>query len=101
MADAAGDPDQQHRGGKQRALRVDFERSLRLEFHGSRVTSDAGLMAYRELDDAMGLFEPVEPLMDDPRTGRNIQHSLSALLRQSVYSRLAGYEDVTPKNLGP
>jgi len=83
MADAAGE-----------ALRVDFEHSLRLEFHGSRVTSDAGLMAYRELDDAMGLFEPVESLMDDPRTGRNIQHSLSALLRQSVYSRLAGYEDV-------
>jgi len=59
MADAAGDPDRRHQGGEDRALRVDFERSVRLEFHGSRVTSDAGLMAYRELDDAMGLFEPV------------------------------------------
>jgi hypothetical protein len=76
------------------ALRVDFERSLKLEFHGSRVTSDAGLIAYRELDDALGLFESVDRLFSDSRTGRNVQHGMSALVRQSVYSRLAGYEDV-------
>ena len=42
----------------------------------------------------LGLFDSVPSILHDSRTGRNIQHDLTALLRQSVYSRLAGYEDV-------
>ena len=75
-------------------LKVGFDGSLRLEFHGAKVTSDAGLFAYRDLDEALGLFDSVPFVFHDSRTGRNIQHHLTALLRQSVYSRLAGYEDV-------
>ena len=79
---------------KGEGVKVGFDGSIRLEFHGAKVTSDAGLLAYRDLDEALGLFDSVPFVFHDSRTGRNIQHHLTALLRQSVYSRLAGYEDV-------
>ena len=76
--------------GKQDALRVDFDSQLRLEFHGANVTCDAGLLAYRELDEALGLTADVNELnLHDPRSVQNTRHSLQALLRQSVYRRLA------------
>ena len=75
------------------ALRVNFDRKLKLEFHGVKVTSDAGLLAYRELDEVFGLTDMVACELRDNRTGKNTQHSVRALLRQSIYGRLAGYED--------
>src|SRR2546428_12233181 len=75
-------------------LRVPFGRRLKLEFHGATLTSDAGLLAFRELDDALGLTELAADVLADTRTGRNGRHSLIAQLRQAVFGRLAGYEDV-------
>src|SRR3712207_689303 len=76
-------------------LRVAFDRRLKLEFHGARITSDGGLLAYRELDDALGLTSMAVSALAEGRHGRNISHRLLGLLRQAVYGRLAGYEDVT------
>ena len=75
-------------------LRVDFDRRLKLEFHGSKITSDAGLLTYRELDDALGMTDLGGAALSDLRRGKNARHLLTGLLRQSVYGRLAGYEDV-------
>ena len=64
------------------ALRLDFDHRLKLEFHGSSVTSDAGLLAYRELDDALGLMAIADRHLVDGRTGRNGRHDLVGMLRQ-------------------
>jgi hypothetical protein len=74
-------------------LKLQFDRRVRLEFRGATITSDAGLLACRELDDALGLTETATACLQESRGGRNVQHQLVPLLRQSVYSRVAGYED--------
>jgi hypothetical protein len=86
MADATGET--------RKPLRVAFDRRLKLEFHGARITSDGGLLAYRELDDALGLTATAASTLAEGRRGANIHHRLLGLLRQAVYGRLAGYEDV-------
>ncbi len=83
---------------KNRHFRVTFTDKLKVFFKGSEVTSDGGLIAVRELDEQLGLTEMAGEYLVDSRPGRNIQHELVELLRQSVYSRLAGYEDVNDAN---
>ena len=75
-------------------LRLGFDSRLKLKFVGSKVTSDAGLLAYRELDEVLSLTEMGAEVLTDLRLGTNKQHGLVPMLRQSIYSRLAGYEDV-------
>ena len=87
MADPTGE-------SKSAALRLDFDRRLLLQFRGSVITSDGGLLAYRELDDVLGLTTSGGERLAEARTGKNRRHLLVGLLRQSVFGRLAGYEDV-------
>jgi hypothetical protein len=78
---------------KKRPLRLTFDRRVKLEFHGARVSSDGGLLLYRELEEKLGLMALAEERLVDPRRGKNTQHEMSGLFRQAVYGRLAGYED--------
>ena len=66
---------------------------LKLEFHGPKVTSDAGLLACRELDEACDRTAFAGKVLSDSRTGKSTQHGLTALLQQSTCSRLARCED--------
>src|ERR1022692_1674476 len=75
-------------------FQLSFNSSLRVDFQGARVTSDGGLILVRELDERLGLRALVQRHLSDSRRGKNTQLPLIDLLRQSVYSRLAGYEDV-------
>ena len=87
MADPTGE-------SKSEALRLNFDRRLLLQFRGSTITSDGGLLAYRELENTLSLTDTGAERLADARTGKNGRHRLAGLLRQSVFGRLAGYEDV-------
>jgi hypothetical protein len=75
-------------------FQLSFNPSLKVDFQGSRVTSAGGLLLVRELDERLGLSELISEHLTDGRRGKNTQLPLADLLRQSIYSRLAGYEDV-------
>ncbi len=80
--------------GEKTPLKLNFDSEVRLDFRGATITSNAGLLACRELDDALNLTDAADDFLKDSRTGNNIRHKLIPLLRQSVYSRLAGYDDI-------
>jgi hypothetical protein len=71
-----------------------FNASLKVDFQGSRVASNGGLILVRQLDERLGLEKLIEEHLSDSRQGLNKQFTLADLLRRSVYSRLAGYEDL-------
>jgi hypothetical protein len=76
------------------SFQLSFNASLKVDFQGSRVTSDSGLILVRELDERLGFGELIEQHLTDSRRGKDTQFPFADLLRQSVYSRLAGYEDL-------
>ena len=78
---------------QKQGFQLSFQPVLRVAFQGSRVTSNGGLILVRELDERLGFGELVEQHLSDSRAS-NARLPFADLLRQSVYSRLAGYEDV-------
>jgi hypothetical protein len=82
-------------GDKQnQPFQLSFNASLKIDFQGSRVTSYGRLILVRELDERLAFGDLVRQRLTDPHRGKNTQFPLADLLRQSVYGRLAGYEDV-------
>jgi hypothetical protein len=75
-------------------FQLSFNASLKIDLQGSRITSDGGLILVRELDERLGFGEIIAQHLTDSRRGKNTQLPLADLLRRSVYSRIAGYEDV-------
>ena len=80
---------------QEQPFQLSFHSSLKVDFQGGRVTSDGGLIVVRELDERLGLSELMDRHLSDPRRRKNIQLPLAGLLRLSIYSHLAGYEDAT------
>ncbi len=77
---------------RKEALKLSFDGSVRLVFHAATVSSDDGLLPYRDLDDALALTAPAGTALNDWRRGTNIRHSMTTLLRQAIYNRQAGYD---------
>ena len=83
------------------AFQLTFNGFLKVAFQGSRVTSGAGLILVRELDERLGLETLISDHLEDTRQGLNRQFSLADLLRQSVYSRLAATKTSTTRSDSP
>ena len=75
-------------------MRDDFYYCLKLGFHGSTITSDAGLLSYRELDDVLGLSDVAGDVFRGSRTGKNGKHGMTGESLETLFGRLGGYEDV-------
>ena len=80
--------------GSEGGFRLGFDARVRLEFHDSKISSDGGLLLFRELDETLGLHDMAGRSLRDTRTGKNGVHNFVGLLRQSTFGRLAGYPDV-------
>ncbi len=75
-------------------MRADFDRRLKLEFHSSKIISDAEMPAYREPNHVLGLTGMAGSILTEARRGKNIRHMVEGLHQQSVFGRLARYDDV-------
>lgn len=78
----------------QPADQVEFDPSVRLEFRGTKLSPDGGLLVMRELDGTLGLSGLASAALRDTRRGKNAVHLLDGLFQQSVFRQVAGYEDV-------
>ena len=78
-------------------FQLSFNASLKIDFQGSRVTSDGGLILVCELDERLGFGDLIQQHLTDSRRGKNAQFAFADLRRRSVYSRLVGYEDSTTR----
>ncbi|MBZ5516885.1 MAG: transposase [Acidobacteriia bacterium] len=77
------------------AFQLSFNRVLRVDFQGLRVTSDGGLPLVRELDERLGLTGLIQNHLVDSRTGRNTQLPSEDLFRESATAGWLGTKTST------
>jgi hypothetical protein len=70
-----------------------FNRSIRIDFRGAKISSDAGVLMLREIDERFNITAPLTDRMEDTRRASHLRHTDVDLIRQRVYQMAAGYED--------
>jgi hypothetical protein len=81
-------------GEEQReTIRPEFDRSIMIDFHGAKITSDTGFLLLRAIDGRFRILGPIEIELEDTRSWVHSNHTQLQMVRQSVYQMAAGYED--------
>ncbi|GBD99572.1 hypothetical protein BMS3Abin07_01609 [bacterium BMS3Abin07] len=75
------------------SLRLDFNRSIMMDFQGAKLSSDTGFLLLREMDERFGIVEGMKDNLVDNRSASHSRHTLVQMVRQRVYQIAAGYED--------
>jgi hypothetical protein len=73
-------------------------KAIDLDFDGGRLSSDAGVVLLKDIDDQLGLTRDLAAVLSDPRDARRVKFTLPDLLKQRVYQIAAGYEDANDAN---
>ena len=73
-------------------------KSVELDFDGGRLSSDAGVVLLKDIDDQLGLTRALAAVLSDPRDVRRIHFTPEDLLKQRVLQIAAGYEDANDAN---
>jgi hypothetical protein len=87
--------------GQSEGGRFGFDRRVRIEFHGSRISSDGGLLLFRELDDVLGLHELMGDHLVDTRTGHNRLQSMVAFRASRSTAGLPAMRTSTTPTIWP
>ncbi len=69
-------------------------RKIEVNFDGGDITSDAGVLLLRNIDQKVKLTPRIAKILNDPRVKRYCKHSVLSMLRQLVYGIALGYEDL-------
>jgi Transposase DDE domain group 1 len=70
-----------------------FVRPVDVVFDGEALTSDAGLLLLRSLDERLGVTRTLARCLEDRRDPRKVAHRADELFRQRVYAIAGGYPD--------
>src|SRR4029453_7026590 len=73
-------------------------KAVELDFDGGRLSSDAGVVLLKDIDDQLGLTHDLAMVLKDPRDPRRVAFTVEDLLKQRVYQIVAGYEDANDAN---